>query len=223
MAINAPTFPGQYIPGTMQPVQPVVMVTPTAQNPQGNVYQQQMLQQNLMTGQYADPNVVVVVTQASVLQQSVQFPAATQPVVIPQTAAVAIPVTSPQVQGVGAPAQLSVTYVHAAPPNYQTMPMPDPQWLNRTSQQQQQQQIMMQNQPGQQRFSLNRQLTSQQRMHLVTAQPQARRRPINSLPELEVTRSQNIVTQSARYLQCTLIKWTTQYLIFFAHSIKESF
>ena len=176
------------MPGGLQAPQPVVMVTPVTQG------QQQMVQQNLMAGQYSNPNVVVVVTQASVVQQNVQVPT-TQAVIIPQTAAVAMP--TPTIQGVRAPAQLSVTYVHTAPPNYQTMPMPDPQWLNRTAVQQQQQ-LMVQN-PAGSRFVLNRQLTSQQQVHLMTAQPQRRQRPINSLPELEVTRSQNIVTQSARY------------------------
>ena len=105
------------------------------------------------------------------------------------------------IQGVGHPAQVTVTYVGAAPDNtsYHTLPMPDPSWLNRSAQQQYMMtQMIVVTQPAS-TFTLNRQLTSQQQMHLVTARPQSRQQPIYSLPELETSRNRPVVTQSARY------------------------
>ena len=198
---------------------------------QGTVYQQQMTQQmtqqNVSAVQYpvapqgSGNNVVYgQVVQASVMQHAAQIqtaqvvscapPVAFTPVTTPanqggQAGAAAnlavVPVTNTTIQGVGAPAQLSVTYVHPLPDpsSYQTMPMPDPHWVARTPGQQQM--MVQQNapvQPSGSGFSLNPNLTSQQQTHLLTAQPGTRQDPVVSLPELETTRSTSVVTQSAR-------------------------
>ena len=134
-------------------------------------YYQHVPQQNIAVYQYPDPFADPTAMYAP----------------IPVTYA-AVPMPTVNVQP--AP-NVAVTYVHTQPITSHaqyTLPMPPVTGTQQTRQARQQ---------GSD-FQLDPQLTSEQEMHLMSAQPRSRQRPINSLPELEITVHQPSVTQSQR-------------------------
>ena len=145
------------------------------------------------------PGGLGVVTNPVVVPQHVSA-GTPQNVYYQQYTAAQVPVTYVTVQqppGVPQPANVTVTYVQqcpvTAPTQQYTLPMPDPQWSDRGK--------TTKKQTGQQSASLALEgnLTSDQKEHLMQAQPTTHDLPVSSVPQFTTTEKEDAWTKSERY------------------------
>ena len=111
----------------------------------------------------------------------------------------ATPVTYATVQPtIGHPPHVAVTYAHQYPISsygQYTYPMPDVQWSHTSARP-----VPVSSGQHMAALKITDKLTGKENQQLMSAQPTARSRPINSLPELPDAPKSAIVTQSQRYL-----------------------